>query len=253
MKPWQRSALRWGSGLAILAVWQITAQLQIVPPFLLPPFSDVVVRLFEDLVSGALPIAIGGTLIRTLTGFGIAAVLGVAIGVMIARMPWVKWFFDPLISIGLPLPKIAFLPVFILWFGVYDQSKILMIAFSAIFPVIVSAWAGTEHLDKAMLWSAQSLGATPRRLLWQVAMPAAVPQIFTGLQVALPTALIVDVVAEMAMGGGGIGGAMMLTMRFMDSVGVFSGILALAAVGMVLVKAMEVIRARLLVWHPEAD
>jgi ABC-type nitrate/sulfonate/bicarbonate transport system permease component len=168
-------------------------------------------------------------------------------------VPLMRWFFDPLVSIGLPMPKIAFLPVFILWFGVFDASKILMVALSAVFPVIVSSWAAAEGVERALVWSALSLGAGRRQLLWEIALPAALPQIFTGLQVAMPIALIVAIVAEMAMGGEGLGGSIMTEMRFADSPGVFSGILAIAVVGAALVKAMELIRRRLLVWHPEVQ
>jgi ABC-type nitrate/sulfonate/bicarbonate transport system permease component len=89
--------------------------------------------------------------------------------------------------------------------------------------------------------------------VWQVMLPAALPQILTGLQVALPLALIVAVVAEMAMGGYGLGGAMMTASRFADSRGVFAGIVEIGVVGFGLVKAMALLRRRLLVWHQEAE
>ena len=88
--------------------------------------------------------------------------------------------------------------------------------------------------------------------MWQIVLPAALPQILTGLQVALPIALIVAVVAEMAMGGYGLGGAMMTSSRFADSRGVFAGIVEIAIVGYCLVKAMAILRRRLLIWHQEA-
>ena len=176
-----------------------------------------------------------------------------SIGILIARARIARWFFDPLVSLGLPTPKIAFLPVFVLWFGVFDESKILMVAFSAIFPVIVEAAAATENVDRILIWSARGLGAGERRLLWEIALPAALPQIMTGLQVALPISLIIAVLTEMAMGGEGLGASMMQAMRFADSPGVFSGIIAIAVAGSALVKAMQMVRRRLLVWHPEAE
>ena len=118
---------------------------------------------------------------------------------------------------------------------------------------IVAAAAGTENVDRVLLWSARGLGASERQLLWEVALPAAFPQIMTGLQVALPIAMVTDIVAEMAMGGQGLGGDMMQAMRFADSPGVFAGILAIAIAGSALVKAMELIRRRLLDWHAEAE
>jgi taurine transport system permease protein len=239
--------------LALVVAWELAARLHLTTDFLLPSFLTVMRRLAIDTMSGRLPTALAYTLYRALLGFVMAGVLGVVIGILIARVRLARWFFDPLVSVGLPMPKIAFLPVFVLWFGVFDESKILMVAFSAIFPVIVEATAATESVDRILIWSALGLGASERRLLWEIALPAALPQIMTGLQVALPISLIVAVLTEMAMGGEGLGGAMMQAMRFADSPGVFAGIVAIAVAGSVLVKAMEIIRRRLLVWHAEAE
>lgn len=251
MKALLRGLSRWASILALFAAWELLARAHVFSEFLLPSFSGVAVRLATDVASGDLLLGVGLTLYRALAGFALAAVAGVAIGILIARLPLARWFFDPLVSIGLPMPKIAFLPIFILWFGVFDTSKILMAAFSAVFPVIVASWAAAEGVERVMLWSALSLGAGRRQLLWEIALPAALPQIFTGLQVALPISLIVEIVSEMAMGGEGIGGTIITEMRFADSPGVFSGIIAIAIVGSILVKAMELVRRRLLVWHAE--
>lgn len=251
MKALLRGVSRWVSIVALLAAWELLARAHVFSDFLLPSFSAVVARLATDVASGDLLLGVGLTLYRALAGFALAAVAGVAIGILIARLPLARWFFDPLVSIGLPMPKIAFLPIFILWFGVFDASKILMAAFSAVFPVIVASWAAAEGVERVILWSALSLGAGRRQLLWEIALPAALPQIFTGLQVALPISLIVEIVSEMAMGGEGIGGTIITEMRFADSPGVFSGIIAIAIVGSILVKAMELVRRRLLVWHAE--
>ena len=126
--------------LALVAVWELAARLHLTTDFLLPAFSTVMRRLAADTLSGGLLVALAHTLYRALAGFALAAVLGVSIGILIARVRIARWFFDPLVSVGLPTPKIAFLPVFVLWFGVFDESKILMVAFSAIFPVM-SGWS----------------------------------------------------------------------------------------------------------------
>jgi ABC-type nitrate/sulfonate/bicarbonate transport system permease component len=253
MRKLGQGLLSWASIIAVIAVWEAFARAHIVSDFLLPSFSETIIRLWQDLISGDLLVGLGLTLYRALVGFAFAAVFGIAIGILIARIAVMRWFFDPLVSIGLPMPKIAFLPIFVLWFGVFDQSKIVMVAFSAIFPVIVASWAAAEDVDRAMMWSALSLGATQRQLLWEIALPAALPQIFTGLQVAVPISLIVAIVSEMAMGGEGLGGSIMTQMRFADSPGVFAGIVAIAIVGSMVVKAMELIRRRLLIWHSETQ
>jgi ABC-type nitrate/sulfonate/bicarbonate transport system permease component len=185
-------------------------------------------------------------------GFAIAAVLGIVLGMAISRRGLVHWFFDPIVSVGFPMPKIAFLPVVILWLGVYDVSKISMVAFEAIFPVVTATIIGLQGVDRVLLWSARNMGAREPEILWQISLPAALPQIMTGLQVALPIALIVAIVTEMLMGGYGLGGAMMTASRYADSRGVFAGITEIAILGYVMVKAMALLRRRLLLWHQEA-
>ena len=107
-------------------------------------------------------------------------------------------------------------------------------------------------VDREILWSARNMGAGERELLWQIGLPAAFPQIMTGLQVALPIALIVAIVTEMFMGGYGLGGAMNTASRFADSRGVFAGIVEIAVIGYALVKGVMLVRRRLLLWHQEA-
>jgi ABC-type nitrate/sulfonate/bicarbonate transport system permease component len=220
---------------------------------MLPRLSDVIARIAHDAVDGNLAEIVALTLYRALTGFAIAAVGGIALGLAMSRSVGVRWFFDPLISVGFPMPKIAFLPIIVLWLGVYDVSKISMVVFDAIFPVVTATLAGLAGVERELIWSARNLGARERELLWQVMLPAALPQIMTGLQVALPIALIVEVIAEMKMSGYGIGAAMITASRFADSRGVFAGILEIAIIGYVLVKGMALVRRRLLAWHAEAS
>ena len=226
--------------IALLGLcWEGFAQSGAVTPFMLPPLSAVLERIWADASAGDLALNTGLTLYRALTGFLIAAGAGVGLGCAMSRSAPARWFFDPIISVGFPMPKIAFLPIVILWLGFFDTTKIAMVVFDAIFPVVTATLAGLQGVE--------------RELMWQVMLPAALPQILTGLQVALPLSLIVAVVAEMAMGGYGLGGAMMTASRFADSRGVFAGIVEIGAVGFCLVKAMAMLRRRLLVWHQETD
>lgn len=238
--------------IALGIAWEIFARSGAVTPFVLPTLSSVLMRIANDAVAGDLWINTGVTLYRALTGFAIASVAGVVIGVAICQNALARWFFDPIISVGFPMPKIAFLPVIMLWLGVFDVSKIAMVVFDAIFPVITATMIGIAGVDRHLIWSARNMGANKRELLWQIVLPASLPQIMTGLQVALPIALIVAIVAEMLMGGYGLGGAMISSSRFADSRGVFAGIVEIAIVGYILVKAMTLIRRRLLLWHQEA-
>ena len=249
------AVFRGGAGifsvLVVLLAWEAFARSGRVTPFMLPPFSAVVARIYADAVAGALWTNLELTIYRAMTGFVIAAIGGIELGAVMSRNRFVRWFFDPIISVGFPMPKIAFLPIIILWLGFYDLSKISMVVFDAIFPVVTATLAGIAAVDKELVWSARNMGASEREVMWQIKLPAALPQVLTGLQVALPIALIVAIIAEMKMGGYGLGGAMMSASRFADSRGVFAGIVEIAIVGYALIKAMAVIRRRLLVWHQE--
>jgi ABC-type nitrate/sulfonate/bicarbonate transport system permease component len=247
-----RGLARWGVILVLLIAWEGLARSGAVTRFMLPPLSAVIERIWSDALGGDLFISVALTLYRALVGFLIAAFAGIALGLAMTRKAGVRWFFDPIISVGFPMPKIAFLPIIVLWLGFYDLTKISMVVFDAIFPVVTATMAGIAGVERELLWSARNLGARERELLWQVMLPAALPQIMTGLQVALPIALIVAIVTEMMMGGYGIGGAMMTASRFADSRGVFAGIVEIAVIGYALVKGMALIRRRLLAWHPEA-
>jgi ABC-type nitrate/sulfonate/bicarbonate transport system permease component len=243
----------WVIIVILLIVWEYAAQRQLVIPFLLPALSVVLERIATDVMSGQLLYNIAVTLYRTFCGFLLAAAVGITIGIMMARVSSVRWFFDPIVSIGLPMPKIALMPVFMLWFGLFDASKILMVGFSALWQIVMTTWNGTRNVEKELIWSAQSLGATDRQILREVILPAASPMILTGLQIAMPVCLIVVLVTEMLMGGRGLGDAMLVSARYAQTPGVFAGIIEIGTLGFFIIKGMELIRKRLLVWHQEAQ
>ena len=239
--------------IALVLAGEAASRSGVVSSFLLPPLSAVLERVWDDALSGELMINLGMTLYRALAGFAIAALGGVVLGIVMTRNKFIRWSFDPIVSVGFPMPKIAFLPIFMLWLGLYDVSKISMAAFNAIFPVIVATISAAEGVDRELLWSARSLGASERHLLREIILPAALPQIMTGLQVALPVSMIVTIVTEMLMAGQGLGGAMIEASRFADSPGVFAGIVEIAVAGLCLVKGMAALRRHLLTWHQEAQ
>lgn len=238
--------------LALALFWEMFARSGVLTPFLLPQLTVVLARVWADVVSGAFFINVGLTTYRALSGFAIAAVLGITIGIAMSRSRGIKWFFDPIVSVGFPTPKIAFLPVFILWFGLFDTSKIIMVAFACFFVITANAYAGANGVDRQLVWSASSLGASERQVLSEIVLPAALPQVISGLQIALPISMIVALVTEMIMGGGGLGGTLLRASRFADSVGVFASIIEIAAVGAILLALSRLIRRWLLQWHAEA-
>ena len=242
----------WLPILTLLIAWELFSRSGLVTPFALPAFSVAIGQIIEQAASGQLLINAGTTLYRTFAGFIIAAVFGVVLGVGIARHPLTRWFFDPIVSVGFPMPKIAFLPIIVLWLGFFDASKITMVAFSTIFPIITTTTLAVQGVEKELIWSARSLGTSERRMLWDVILPASLPGVLTGLQVALPIALIVTIITEMTMSGYGLGGAMQEASQFANSKAVFAGIIETTIIGYAMIKAMSMLRKRLLAWHQEA-
>ena len=237
--------------LGILLVWESVVRLGWINPFLLPAPSAFAARWAAEVSNGFIMRDAGLTMMRALAGFLIAAAAGIVLGTLAARNAFARWLVDPVVSVGFPMPKISFMPIFMLWFGLGDQAKLAMIVFTCIFPVVSATYLGTRSIDRYLLWSAQNLGTPPRRLLWQVVIPAAMPQILSGLQIAFPMALIVTVVTEMMTSGGGLGNYMIVSARAALSEKVFAGIATIAVLGYVLLRLFDSLRRRLLRWHAE--
>jgi ABC-type nitrate/sulfonate/bicarbonate transport system permease component len=260
--PWQRASqlvlwpfrtafTRFLSVVLVVVFWEAAARSGAVTPFMLPALSTVLERIWTDATSGELLRNIGLTVYRALAGFAIAGVAGVVLGLAIPRSRFVHWLLDPIISVAFPMPKIVFLPIVTLWLGFGEVPKIFMVVIDSVLPVITATVAGTLAAERELLWSARSMGATEREVWREVVLPSALPQILTGMQVALPIAMIVVVVSEMVMGGGGLGAAMIAASRFADSPGVFAGLVEIGLVGYCIVKAVSLARRRMLIWHAE--
>ena len=245
--------LSYGTVAGVLALWEASVRVGWVDPFVLPAPSNVVLRFGEEIRDEGLLFHAGLTVYRALVGFLLAAATGVLIGALMARRPLVRWFFDPLVSVGFPMPKISLMPIFVLWFGIYELPKIIMIAIGCVFPIISATFLGASSIEKHLIWSARNLGTSENRLIWKVIVPAAFPQVMSGLQIAFPTALILAVVTEMLTTGGGLGNYMILAARFADSERVFVGITTIGVLGYALIWAIGWGRRRLLRWHQEAS
>jgi ABC-type nitrate/sulfonate/bicarbonate transport system permease component len=244
---------RFAGGILIIGAWEATLRAGWIDPYLLPAPSDIARRMAEEATQGELVGHALLTIYRGLAGFLMAAVLGIAIGTLAARNAFCHWIVDPLVSIGFPAPKIALMPIFMLWFGLDDTSKLVMIVVTCIFPVISATYLGTTTIDRYLIWSASNLGVTERGMLWKIVIPAALPQILSGLQIAFPMALIVTVVTEMITSGGGLGGYMMRAARFAMSEQVFVGIATIGILGYLLLNLFDRLRRHLLRWHAESQ
>jgi ABC-type nitrate/sulfonate/bicarbonate transport system permease component len=249
---WLKHALaRNASIVFVLILWEVTTRAGVFNNFLLPPLSDVLWRAWLDIHNGDIPRHVLETAYCAIVGFGSAAVIGVAAGALMSMSAIVRRIVEPLVSVTFPIPKISFLPIFILWFGLGNLSKITMIAFNCVVPIVSATYLGTTSVDKYFLWSARNLGTGPRGLFLKVVIPAAAPEIISGLQAAFPLALIIAVVTEMLSGADGLGGYMIHAVRFAQSAKMFAGLLATLLLGLVFIQGFALLRRRLLVWHAE--
>jgi ABC-type nitrate/sulfonate/bicarbonate transport system permease component len=237
------------SVLVIIVLWEAAARAGLASPLFLPAFSTVMVEWWSVLTDGSLPADLMVSLFRAFAGLVVATLVGVLLGIAMARSRLVHWMFDPFIALAFPSPKIAFLPIFILWFGIYSVSKILLVAFACVFPIAIGAYAAASAVNRVWIWSAFSLGTSKFVLLLRVILPAAWPRIFAALRVALPVSLITTFTAEMVGGGGGMGATLMYSQRFFESPTVFAYILTMLVVGLLLDTLMLKLQDRFPAWR----
>lgn len=238
--------------LVLLAVfWEFIARSGLTRPLFLPPLSTLprtAERLFHE---GALFVPLGISLYRGFAGLAIALLVGSIIGICMSRNRALRWFFEPLVAVGFPAPKLAFLPVFVLWFGIGHLTKILLVAVSCVFPIIINLYNTANAVNPVLIWSAQSMGLSEFNILRRVFLPACVPALFSAIRVNLPIALIVTFTAEMIAGGKGLGDELTYAQRMFDTPTVYVYILIMLAVGLLIDNIILWLRRRVLRWHEE--
>jgi len=189
--------------LALLMLWQLVAALAGLE-FLLGPF-EVAQHFVVALGSRELYDNIGASLARALPGFAIGSALGIALGLAAGVARNLDRALSPVIFLTYPVPKIVMLPLFMIWFGIGDLSKVLIIALACFYPVFINAYYGARATQKVLVWSAMNMGAGRWRLFRRVVVPSALPQIFAGLRVSLALSFIVMFAAEMINARSGLG------------------------------------------------
>ncbi len=237
----------------VLAAWELAGWAELVRPLFLPHVISVAQQFWTLLWEGEIVGPLLVSLYRTFFGLAIAVVAGVVAGLLMARSKGASWFLDPLVSLAFPAPKIAFVPIFTLWFGIDHVSKILLVAFNCIFPMLVATYHGAASVNRILIWSAEAMGTSERGLLYRIVLPAALPHILSGVRVTVPVALIITFTTEMIAGGGGVGAALMFAQRFFQTPTVFVYILVILATGLIFDRAMLVLRRRLSPWQEENE
>lgn len=216
--------------VAALVAWEGFGRLGVLPSYLSDP-STIVAALWELAETGELFQALAVSLYRVVLGFAIGTTAGVIVGLGAGLLPGVRHFFDPLVSFLYAVPKIAFLPVFLLLFGLGHGSKISIIAFSGFFPVFVASRHAVLSVNPILVWAARNMGAPPRTVFFRVVIPAAAPQLFAGIRIGLAHAFVLLFAAEVIGSKAGLG----TIIGYGDNWGrfdlMFAGIVCFAALG----------------------
>jgi NitT/TauT family transport system permease protein len=223
--------------LVVAAIWEFAARLGVFPPRLFPSLETIAAAFWRLTLAGILPHHALDTVIRLGFGFALAALAGVAIGIAMGRSRTAEDIFLPLVSIGAPIPGLAYAPLFLLWFGLGNTSAVLLVAFVSAFPVIFNTWTGVKAVKDIWVRSAQAMGADNRRLFRHVILPGALPYILTGLRLGLAQAWRILVGVEMlAAVPWGLGWMIFGAREFLNMDVMLAGVAVIAIIGLALEK-----------------
>lgn len=263
-----RRALRWpfsrqitlsvSTLLVLLAAWWLVAAQQWISPLFLPPPAQVLTRLIaiagpQGFMEATLWQHLAASLGRILLALLAAAIVGIPVGIAMGLSPTVRGILDPLIELYRPVPPLAYLPLMVIWFGIGETSKILLIYLAIFAPVALSALSGVKSARQVRIRAAQSLGASRTQVLLWVILPGALPEILTGLRIGLGVGWSTLVAAELIAATRGLGFMVQSAGEFLATDVVLAGIAAIAVVAFGLELGLRALQRRLTPWHGETQ
>jgi len=237
--------------LLLALAWEAIARLGLVSALALPPLSGVVAAWFDLVTSGELVSHGTSSIYRAAAGLSLSIVVGTFLGIFMAWWRPVNALLSPIVEVFYPMPKSALIPVTVLWLGFGDGSKILLIFLGCMLPVTLGAFNGARSSDQALVWSARSMGATRLRMLWDVVLPSAMPELLNGIRTALALSFILLVSSELIVARQGFG----YLIGFLGANGsyepMFAVVLTVAFLGFAADRAYQAITRRALLWNEQ--
>lgn len=235
--------------LILIAAWEVLGLSGLVSRQMLPPVAEILSELRKMLVEGDLLYNTARSIGRAASGLVAAVVIGTLAGLLMATFRPVRLLINPVVQVFYPMPKSALIPVVMIWFGLGDASKILLIFLGCLLPAVVGAYNGARGVNPFLLWSAASLGATRFEILREVVLPAALPEILSGCRAALAFSFILMVSSEFLIATDGVG-------FMISSLGdggiypaMFAAIFFVATIGFLADRAFAILTRRLLRWR----
>jgi NitT/TauT family transport system permease protein len=235
--------------LLIALLWEIAPRVGLVSSLALPPLSAVLSAWVELLRDGDLLTNGASSLYRASAGLALAIVIGAALGVFMAWWRPVNAVLGPLVELLYPMPKSALIPVTVLWLGFGDGSKILLIFLGCMLPVTIGAFNGARGSERVLIWSARSMGASRLRVLWDVVLPSAMPELLNGIRTAIALAFILLVSSELIEARRGLGSLIGFLGNNGSYEAMFAVVLTVALLGFAADRAYQLLMQRVLQWR----
>jgi len=247
--PSPRRGVGFAVFVVLIALAEIGTQTGFITPLTLPKPSDVLKTFGELYSSGLLWKHLSVSLSRLVVGAALGASVGIAVGVMIGLFSYVRAGLLPLVAALFPIPKIALLPLFVIWFGIDEGSKYALIAFGTFTPTVVATYGAVDNVDRNLIRMGQSFNLSWMSIVRKIVLPGAMPGILSGLRISLAIAIILLVAAEMLGAEYGIGAYILEAGSLYDLERLFVGVAILSILGVTLSACIGMIERRLLRWR----
>jgi ABC-type nitrate/sulfonate/bicarbonate transport system permease component len=233
----------------ILVAWELASDLKLVDPVAFPAASRIFASWVETLRNGEIPSQLLPSLVRIFSGFGLAVLVAVPVGLLMGTISFVYRLLEPLTEFIRPIPSSAYIPIAILFLGIGDRMKIFVVFLACFFPILLNTYGGVRGIDPVLIDTGRTFGVSRLRALAQIIFPAALPSVLTGMRISLGLALVVAVVAEMIAGSSGIGYFILNMQRIFRVPEMFAGIFTLGILGFLINLVFLQIEHHLLRWR----
>ncbi|HSN39319.1 MAG TPA: ABC transporter permease [Burkholderiales bacterium] len=230
-----RSFWRGAGGLVfMLVVWEVFARSGLFSEALTPPLIRIAKTAWQMMLDGRMEKNAAFTLGRVLLGLFFACLIGIPIGMLMGRLPRVERFLLPLLSVLMPIPSLAWVPLFVLWFGIGELTTFLVVVYAAAFPVVFNVWTGVRAVNPLWTRAAFSMGANQRQLFRKVVLPGASPYVITAIRLAFGRAWIAVIGGELlASPAWGLGRVIFDAKEFLNSEVMMASLIAIGVIGLV--------------------
>ncbi|WP_420404004.1 ABC transporter permease [Nisaea sp.] len=216
----------------LIAVWETGSQTGLIHPLVLPAPSEAAAAFIDLYNSGQLWKHLGASLSRLMIGWTAGTLLGIAVGFAIGLFSLARAGLVPMVAAIFPIPKIALLPLFIIWFGIGEGSKVATILFGTFFPTVVATYGGVDNVDRGLIRMGQSFGLSWLSIVRKIILPGALPAILPGFRISAAIAIVLLVAAEMIGAEFGVGAYILLAGSLMAMDQLIAGVAILSAIGL---------------------